>query len=261
MEIPLFQVDAFASRVFSGNPAAVCPLERWLPAKTMQAIAAENNLAETAFFVNTSEGYEIRWFTPAVEIDLCGHATLASAYVLFEYLGYGGDRVVFLSKSGELAVDKHEGRLRLDFPSRPPQRCQPHERLIDGLGTQPLEVLAANYYMAVYPREEDVWTLEPNFEVLRALDKSGIVVTAPGREVDFVSRFFAPAMGVDEDPVTGSAHCLLTPYWSRRLGKADLRALQVSRRGGELWVSDRGDRVWIAGHVTPYLKGTITVPV
>ncbi|MFN7924907.1 MAG: PhzF family phenazine biosynthesis protein [Bryobacteraceae bacterium] len=261
MDISLFQVDAFSSRVFGGNPAAVCPLDRWIPAKIMQAIAAENNLAETAFFVKTGDVYEIRWFTPAVEIDLCGHATLASAYVLFDYLSHGGDRVTFLSKSGELAVDKRDGRLCLDFPSRPPQRCQPHDRLIDGLGTQPLEVLAANYYMAVYPKEEDVWTLEPNFDVLRALDRGGIVVTAPGREVDFVSRFFAPAFGIDEDPVTGSAHCLLIPYWSRRLGKKDMRALQVSRRGGELWVEDRGDRVGIAGHVTPYLRGTITVPI
>lgn len=261
MEIPLFQVDAFASRVFAGNPAAVCPLEAWINAKTMQSIAAENNLAETAFFVKGPAGYEIRWFTPAVEIDLCGHATLASAYVLWEYLGYAEERVTFSSRGGPLAVDKQDGRLCLDFPSQLPSRCQPHERLIEGLGTQPLEVLASNYYMAVYPREEDVWTLEPNFDVLGSLDRGGIVVTAPGRDVDFVSRFFAPAFGIPEDPVTGSAHCILTPYWSRRLGKKNMRALQVSRRGGELWVEDRGDRVGIAGHVTPYLRGTITVPV
>jgi PhzF family phenazine biosynthesis protein len=225
----------------------------------MQAIAAENNLAETAFFVREGEGYELRWFTPTTEINLCGHATLASAYVLFEYLQHPGVRVTFDSKGGELNVDKQENLLCLDFPSLPPKRCQPHERLIDGLGTQPLEVLAANYYLAVYPREEDIWTLEPDFSVLASLDRGGIIVTAPGHQVDFVSRFFAPAHGIPEDPVTGSAHCTLIPYWSQRLGKKKLHALQVSRRGGELWLENRGDRVGIAGRVVPYLRGTITI--
>jgi PhzF family phenazine biosynthesis protein len=195
----------------------------------MQAIAAENNQAETAFFVPAGERFELRWFTPAVEVKLCGHATLASAFVLFEYLGYEGSQVTFASKSGDLAVRKlSDGRLQLDFPALAPQRCQPHERLIEGLGTQPLEVLAADYYLAVYPREQDIHTLNPNMEALSHLDRIGVIATAPGDEVDFVSRFFAPAAGIPEDPATGSAHCTLTPYWSKRLGKKQLQRMPAS---------------------------------
>jgi PhzF family phenazine biosynthesis protein len=261
MELPIYQVDAFASRTFTGNPAAVCPLEAWIDAPLMQAIAAENNLAETAFFVpRGGEGYELRWFTPTVEIELCGHATLASAYVLWEYLSARGDELSFHTRSGELRVARADGRLRLDFPSKRGQRCDPHPRLIEALGTQPLEILKASDYMAVYPSADDVRTLEPNLPLLGSLDGTPVIATAPGGDgVDFVSRFFAPSHGIDEDPVTGSAHCTLTPYWSRRLGKKALYTHQISARGGELWVEDRGDRVWIAGHVAPYLKGTIVV--
>ncbi len=259
MEIPIWQVDAFTRRRFGGNPAAVCLTKEWLPETTMQAIAAENNLAETAFVVPGGAGYVIRWFTPTVEVALCGHATLASAYVLFEYAGHSAAAVEFDCKSGALRVTREaDGRLCLDFPSIPMPRCQPHERLIDGLGVRPLEVLAAMDYMVVLESEDDVRSLQPDMAVLARLDRRGVIVTAKGGEADFVSRFFAPAAGIPEDPVTGSAHCALTPYWSRRLGKRAMRALQVSPRGGELWVEDRGDRVLIAGYAVPYLKGTIT---
>ncbi|MBM3811517.1 MAG: PhzF family phenazine biosynthesis protein [Acidimicrobiia bacterium] len=260
MELPLYQLDAFSSRQFAGNPAAVCPLPEWLPAETMQAIAAENNLAETAFLVANGGAYGLRWFTPACEVDLCGHATLAAAYALFHYHDAPGEEIVFHSpRSGELIVRRQGDRLCLDFPARQPQRCTPDPRIMEGLGAQPLEILVSNYYLAVFESEETIASLQPSFPVLKNVNPGGIIVTAPGKEVDFVSRFFAPAFGIDEDPVTGSAHCSLTPYWSRRLGKKPLTARQISPRGGELWCEDRGDRIWIAGHVAPYLKGTIYV--
>lgn len=261
MRIPMFQVDAFASSLFSGNPAAICPLEKWLPAETMQAIAAENNLAETAFFVPEGDGYRLRWFTPAVEIDLCGHATLASAYVVMNCLELDQCRSVsFETASGKLTVTREGDLYSLDFPSRPPERCEVHPRLIDALGTVPVEVLAARDYMAVYRSEEEVRSLQPNMDLLVSVDRFAVIVTAPGKEYDFVSRFFAPAGGVPEDPVTGSAHCTLIPYWSRRLAKTELRAFQASRRGGELFCELRGDRVKIAGKGVLYLQGFIEVP-
>jgi PhzF family phenazine biosynthesis protein len=261
MDIPIYQVDAFAKRQFAGNPAAVCPLKTWLPEATMQAIAAENNLAETAFFVREGQAFRLRWFTPTVEVALCGHATLAAAYVLFEYLRYKKDEVVFESKSGSLKVTREGRRLCLDFPVIKAERSGAPPQLIEGLGTQPLEVWNSSMdYMVVLPAERDVRTLQPSFEPLAQVPNRGVIVTAPGEKVDFVSRFFAPAAGVNEDPVTGSAHCMLTPYWAQRLGKKSMRAQQLSQRGGELWVKLRGDRVLIAGEVKPYLKGTITVP-
>lgn len=263
MEVPIYQVDAFTSRQFGGNPAAVCPLEFWLPAQTMQAIAMENNLAETAFVVPEGDRFGLRWFTPAIEIDLCGHATLAAAYVLSEYRGVAGNRIVFDSRSGELIVTRGaEGRLTLNFPSLPADRVDPPARLIEGLGTQPLEILGVkDFYLVVYPSEQDIRTLQPNMEALRTLDRFGVIVTARSAEaeVDFVSRFFAPGAGIDEDPVTGSAHCTLTPYWSQRLNKKTMTARQISPRGGELRVENVGDRILISGQVAPYLKGTITV--
>ncbi len=258
MELPIYQVDAFASEVFRGNPAAVCPLPYWLPAQTMQSIAAENNLAETAFIVPEGERYGLRWFTPTVEIDLCGHATLASAFVLFEYLGAEGGTLRFDTRSGELAVRRNGERLTLDFPSLPARRCDPPQTLIEGLGTQPLEILQASNYLVVYTKAQEVRTLQPRMEALRGLGVP-CIVTAPGEDCDFVSRFFAPSHGIDEDPVTGSAHCTLIPYWSRRLGKKTLFARQVSARGGELWCEDAGDRVLIGGQVAPYLVGKIVV--
>lgn len=259
MTIPVFQVDAFASRPFTGNPAAVCPLEAWLPDEQMQAIAMENNLAETAFFVPHGDRYHLRWFTPKVEVDLCGHATLASAAVLFERLGYAGDRVAFDTKSGELIVERQDGLLRLDFPARPPGPVPVHPRLIDALGTQPETVLGARDYLVVYRNEDDVRSLQPDLNLLAAVDRFAVIVTAPGQDVDFVSRFFAPAKGVPEDPVTGSAHCTLIPYWARRLNKTKLTARQVSERGGELWCEDRGERVFIAGRAFFFLEGRITL--
>lgn len=260
MRIPIYQVDAFSSRLFSGNPAAVCPLETWLPAETMQNIAAENNLAETAFFVPEGEGYRLRWFTPNTEMDLCGHATLASAWVIMNCLSQGVESVSFETLSGELIVNRKDDLYSMDFPARPPEHCQVHPRLLEALGTVPIEVLASRDYMAVYQSEEQVLTLQPNMELLGQMDRFAIIVTAPGiGGVDFVSRFFAPAAGVPEDPVTGSAHCTLIPYWSRRLGKSSMRALQLSKRGGELWCENRGDRVTISGKGVLYLEGTITV--
>lgn len=259
MEIPIYQVDAFTSRQFGGNPAAVCPLESWLPDPTLQAIAAENNLAETAFFVPVGERFHLRWFTPTIEVDLCGHATLAAAYVILEYLRYGNPTIQFDSRSGPLAVARDGRLLTLDFPALALARCSPGVDIVEGLGVNPLECYRSMDYMVVLATEDDVRGLKPHFATLAQLDRRGVIVTARGREVDFVSRFFAPGSGIDEDPVTGSAHCALTPYSSRRLGKKCMHALQVSARGGELWVEDRGDRVTIAGHVAPYLKGTISV--
>jgi len=259
MEIPLHQIDAFADGVFSGNPAAVCPLEEWVPDDLMQAIAMENNLSETAFFVKSGESYHIRWFTPVAEVSLCGHATLASAYVLFNEGRVEGDEVRLQSLSGELRVTRAGELLTLDFPAQLGGPCAIPEGLAEALGTTPLEVYRAMDYMAVFESEDQVRSLEPDVAALRRLDLRGVIVTAPGREVDFVSRFFAPKFGVNEDPVTGSAHCKLAPYWAVRLGKNRLTARQLSKRGGSLVCEVAGDRVLISGRAVPYLKGTIRV--
>lgn len=259
MRIPIYQVDAFTSRLFGGNPAAVCPLERWLDDRILQAIALENNLSETAFFVPIADGYHLRWFTPACEVDLCGHATLASAFVVFRYLRQELDAVRFMTISGELVVRRQDDLLAMDFPSRPPEPCDGDTVKVGlALGRAPKELLAARDYLAVYESEAEVRTLEPDMRAVAQLGRM-VIVTAPGNEVDFVSRFFAPGHGVDEDPVTGSAHCTLVPYWSRRLGKKLLNAWQVSERGGELFCEDRGARVTLAGSAVPYLEGAITV--
>jgi predicted PhzF superfamily epimerase YddE/YHI9 len=257
MEIPLYQVDAFASGVFKGNPAAVCPLESWLPDETLQAIAGENNLSETAFFVRENGHYRLRWFTPWVEVDLCGHATLASAWVLYHELGAAEEVLEFHTRSGVLTVAREGSRLALDFPSRPPQEVYPPTKLLDGLKGEPVAVFAARDYMALFESEAEVRALDPDMKLLAKVDRFAVIATAPGDDCDFVSRFFAPARGVDEDPVTGSAHCTLIPFWAERLGKTKLFARQVSRRGGELWCELLGDRVKIAGEAALYLKGTI----
>jgi len=258
MKLRLFQVDAFSSRVFAGNPAAVVPLESWLDDATLQAIASENNLSETAFLVRGSSGYEIRWMTPAAEVDLCGHATLASAWVLFHELDPGRTEVTFQSKSGPLSVVARGDRLALDFPSRP---AEPAPKLVEplgeALGSLPSAALASRDLMAVYEREEDVRSLRPDMEKVAAFDCTGVIATAPGDGCEFVSRFFAPAFGIPEDPVTGSAHCTLVPYWAERLGETLLHARQISARGGDLYCELRGDRVEIAGHAVKYLDGTI----
>jgi predicted PhzF superfamily epimerase YddE/YHI9 len=253
MRIPIYQVDAFSSRVFAGNPAAICPLESWLDDATLQAIAAENNLAETAFYVPEGDRFRLRWFTPAVEVDLCGHATLAAALVI--------DRpeVRFITKSGDLTVTRNEDLFSMDFPSRPPQVHAGNPGLIQAVGGSPQALLAARDYLIVYETEEEVRALKPNMEGLMEIDRFAVIVTAPGKRSDFVSRFFAPNKGIPEDPVTGSAHCTLTPYWAKRLGKDKLHALQVSARGGELWLEQKGERVAIAGNGTLYMEGAIYI--
>jgi PhzF family phenazine biosynthesis protein len=260
MKLRLFQVDAFASRVFAGNPAAVVPLDSWLDDATLQAIAAENNLAETAFFVPEGDDFRIRWLTPAAEVDLCGHATLASAWVVFNVLEPGRSAVRFRSKSGPLGVSAEGDRLALDFPSRPPAAADgSFAAVAAALGARPQAVLAARDYLALFADEAEVRALRPDMARTAALDRMAVIATAPGDDCDFVSRFFAPAVGVPEDPVTGSAHATLVPYWSTRLGRRRLFARQVSARGGELWCEDRGERVSIAGRAVPYLEGTLTI--
>jgi len=258
--IPVYVVDAFTRRPFGGNPAAVCPLEVWLPDAQMQAIAAEHNLAETAFVVREPEGWRIRWFTPTVEVDLCGHATLAAAYVLARHRGHAAEPIVFNSRSGPLPVRFAGNTIVLDFPARPAARCEVPAALREGLGVNPVEVLKSRDYLVVLEDETTVRALEPDFALLAQVDCLGVIVTAPGRdEVDFVSRFFAPRAGIDEDPVTGSAHCTLTPYWAARLKRKELHARQVSRRSGELFCTLAGDRVHIAGHAVTYLTGSAEI--
>ena len=257
MNIPVYQVDAFADSVFRGNPAAVCPLQDWLPDETLQNIAAENNLSETAFFVRNGGRYHLRWFTPAVEIDLCGHATLASALILMDVLGEVADQVRFDTKSGELRVVKRNGLLALDFPSRPPAAVEPCAGLVGALGLEPIATFAARDYLVVYESEDQVRKLNPDMDGLKKIDRFAVIATAPGKDCDFVSRFFAPAKGVPEDPVTGSAHCTLIPYWAEKLQKNKLHARQISQRGGELFCELRGERVEMAGRGALYMVGEI----
>lgn len=259
MGIPYYQVDAFTGDLFAGNPAGVCLLERWLPDHLLQSIAAENNLAETAFVVRRDSRFDLRWFTPTVEMDLCGHATLAPAHVLFNHLGHPGSRVEFETRSGRLTVTQEAGLLTLNFPSRPAVECPAPDDLLRGLGCRPLLAAKARDYLALLESEQAVRELRPDMAALARLDAVGIIATAPGEECDFVSRFFAPSAGVPEDPVTGSAHCTLIPFWGRRLGRSRLRARQVSRRGGELFCQDLGERVLIAGRAVTYSSGTLHV--
>jgi PhzF family phenazine biosynthesis protein len=262
MRIPLYQVDAFTGRLFAGNPAAVCPLEEWLPEATMQAIAAENNLAETAFFVAQDGGYLLRWFTPTVEVDLCGHATLASGYVVLHILAPGRRSVRFdTAKAGLLEVTRDGDLLAMDFPAWPPEAEPADAAVLAAVGRAPAEShVARGRTLAVYGCTEDVAALQPNFAAMRRIPGASVIATAPGRDgVDFVSRYFALNHGVDEDPVTGSAHCVLTPYWAERLGKERLEARQISARGGELICTLRGDRVTLTGRAVLYLDGAINL--
>jgi PhzF family phenazine biosynthesis protein len=260
MKIPIYQVDAFTDKIFGGNPAAVCPLEKWIPAAAMQAIAMENNLSETAFFVRKGRVFKIRWFTPAIEVDLCGHATLASAHVIFKHLGYAEPQIAFLSKSGELKASLKKDLIYLDFPAYDLSPVgSPPAALLKGLGKKPKEVLKGRDYLAVFKTEADILALQPDFAELNKLDCLGIIATAEGDESDFVSRFFAPRAGILEDPVTGSAHTLLIPFWAKRLHKKKLSAFQLSKRRGELFCELRGKRVLIGGHARTFLKGTIAV--
>lgn len=259
MKIPYYQIDAFTNSVFSGNPAGVCLLAEWLNNSVLQSIAAENNLSETAFLVKNEMGYDLRWFTPEIEVDLCGHATLASAFVIFNYLDNSFDAVRFDSKSGPLTVTRHDDLLAMDFPSRKAELCPIPKELVDGLGIEPKEVLRSRDYLAVFDSEDQIKSMKPDMYKLSKLDSLGIIVSAAGSESDFVSRFFAPNVGIPEDPVTGSAHSTLIPYWAERLGKSELHAFQLSNRGGELFCKHMGDRVIIAGRAITYLKGTITI--
>ena len=259
MKLQIYQVDAFSQVPFHGNPAAVVPLDSWPSDSVMQNIALENNLAETAYFVPNGNGYDLRWFTPTVEMDLCGHATLASAYVMFELLGTNDSVLRFQTKSGELTVEKEGDKYVLDFPSRPGVAADAPAGLIDAIGAEPREILKSRDYMLVYETEEEIKAIKPNFEALSKIETHAVIVTAKGDNSDFVSRFFAPEVGVNEDPVTGSAHCTLIPYWAEKLAKNELFARQVSSRGGELFCELRGDRVRIGGHAALYMKGEIYV--
>lgn len=263
MPFPLYQIDSFTDKLFGGNPAAVCLLQNWLPNPVLLQIAAENFLPETAFIIPSTkaEHYSIRWFTPEIEMDLCGHATLAAAHVIFRHLGLAADRVKFSSASGELAVTRQDDLLTLNFPSRMPVKADLPEIILKGMGMTPLEVLKARDYVLVYDSEETVRALQPNRAVLDQinLDPGGIIATAKGETVDFVSRFFTPQASIFEDPVTGSAHCSLIPYWSQQLRKKELVALQVSERTGTFYCTDSGDRVLIGGTCVTYMQANIFI--
>ena len=261
MKLPMFQVDAFTDHLFGGNPAAIVLLERWLPDEILAAIAAENNLAETAFVIPGPDEIPLRWFTPTVEMDLCGHATLAAAHVLFRHFTPSADRLTFATRSGSLAVTTDADRLTLDFPARPGVSIDVSEELVSALGRRPTEAVLARDLLAIFDRESEVKDLKPDFARIAALDALGVIVSAPGETVDFVSRFFAPGAGVPEDPVTGSAHCTLVPYWAARFGKLSLTAKQLSARGGDLSCSLSGDRVFMSGSAVEYLRGEIDVVV
>lgn len=259
MRIPIYQIDAFANKQFEGNPAAVCYLEEWIEDDLMQKIAKENNLSETAFFVKKGDIYELRWFTPEKEIDLCGHATLATAYVVFTYLDKNIKKISFKTKSGVLEVFKEDNLLSMIFPSRKGDKCKAPNELIKGLGREPKEVYKSRDYMAVFETEEEIKNLNLNMEELKKLDSFGVIVTAKGKKVDFVSRYFAPKAGVDEDPVTGSAHCTLVPYWKEVLNKDEFVAYQMSDRGGVIFCKDLGDKIKISGKAVSYLEGYVRI--
>ena len=260
MELTQYIVDAFTNKVFSGNPAAVCLLKSWLPDESLKKIASENNLSETAFIIGGSGHYKIRWLTPTREVDLCGHATLASAFIIMNFIEPDLQEVTFESKSGNLCV-KREGELfSLDFPSRPGTLVEYPESLAKGLGIIPKVVLLSRDYLVIVDSEEEVANCSPQFSLLQDLPSYGIIVTAPGNSCDFVSRVFFPMDSMLEDPVTGSAHCTLIPYWANRLGKKQLHAKQISSRVGELFCLDHGDRVHISGHAVLYGKGSIFLP-
>jgi predicted PhzF superfamily epimerase YddE/YHI9 len=261
MDLPIYWVDAFTDHAFGGNPAAVIPLEAWLGDALLQRIANENGLSETAYFVRTGPARaNLRWFTPSIEMDLCGHATLGTAHVLFNELGQEGSLFTFDTHSGPLTVVRRGKLLELDFPARPASPAKPVPDLLKGLVHAPAEVLKSEQmWLCIYGSESQVAALAPDHAAFEGVQPGRIIVTAPGKDCDFVSRFFAPGAGIAEDPVTGSAHCTLVPYWASRLGKTKFHARQISRRGGELWCELDKDRVRMAGHGVPYLKGRITV--
>ncbi|MCH3965423.1 MAG: PhzF family phenazine biosynthesis protein [Clostridium sp.] len=259
MRMPIYQVDAFTNELFRGNPAAVCPLEEWIDDNIMQKIAKENNLSETAFFIKKGDMYELRWFTPEFEIDLCGHATLAAAYVIFQYLEKDLNEISFDTKSGKLKVIKKATLLTMVFPSREGNKCDITKELVEALGKKPLELYKSRDYMAVFEKEEDIINLNPDMEKLKKINAFGIIVTSKGNDIDFVSRYFIPDSVIGEDPVTGSAHCTLIPYWKKVLNKDKFLARQLSDRSGILYCRDLGDKVEISGEAAFYLEGYINV--
>lgn len=252
-----FQIDAFTHTLFSGNPAGVCLLNEWPDDALLQRIAAENNQSETAFLVAGKESFRLRWFTPLMEVDLCGHATLASAHLFFTELKPKGDLVTFETLSGSLSVRRSGELMVMDFPARPATPCAAPAGLVEALGRSPKETLKARDYLCIFDSEDEIRAIQPRMDLLAKVDALGVIVSAPGQSADIVSRFFAPKAGIPEDPVTGSAHCELVPYWSKRLGKKEIIAHQVSRRGGEIYCTDRGDRVLLAGYCATYLEGLV----
>ena len=260
MKVSYYQIDAFTERPFSGNPAGVCLLDRWVRDAVLQQIAEENNLSETAFLVGGGGDWDLRWVTPTVEVDLCGHATLAAAFAIFTELGHRGPAIRFKTTSGILGATSANGVVMLDFPARPGQPCAAPAGLVSGLGHIPREVRKSRDYLAVLGTEEEVRVLTPDLPQIATLDCLGVIATARGADVDFVSRFFAPAVGVPEDPVTGSAHCTLIPYWAEKLGKPKMIARQLSRRGGTIHCEMRGDRVGIGGQAVLYSRAELQLP-
>lgn len=258
-ELALYQIDAFTDRRFGGNPAGVVPLDRWLPDATMQAVAAENNVAETAFFVPEGERYGLRWFTPTVEVDLCGHATLATGFVIANFLAPDQRTMRFQTRSGELSVAREQDLFTLDFPILPTKAVSDPPDMTRALGKHPVALFAGQHWLAIFDRESDVRDLAPDFAAIAALGRDGIIATAPGSDRDYVCRYFVPQAGIPEDPATGSAQCVLMPYWAERLGRAKLSGRQISARVGEFQCELKGDRVAIAGHAVCYLKGSIFV--
>ena len=259
MQLKIYQIDAFATKTFEGNPAMVCPLESWISDELMQQIASENNLSETAFFVKENEGYHLRWFTPKAEVNMCGHATLASAYVLFECMGYAKETIDFTTKSGILGVRKEANRYAMDFPIQAIEPCDILESIEKAFGVKPIATFASMDYIVVFENEEDFLLAKPNLALLKELDLRGVCISAKSKKYDFVTRFFAPKIGVDEDPVTGSAFTQLVSYWANVLGKEQLHAKQVSARGGEVYCLVKGDRVEISGGGVLYLDGVIEI--
>jgi PhzF family phenazine biosynthesis protein len=262
MNIKVYQVDAFTEKVFSGNPAAICPLASWLPDKMLQDIAMENNLSETAFYVKETDGYRLRWFTPTVEVDLCGHATLATAFVMFNYEGFAGNTITFNSRSGPLSVSRKGDLIAMNFPVDTLTEVKVTEPLTAGFNHKPVKAYKGKTdYILIFEDELQITSMTPDMRLIAKVESRGIIVTAPGREVDFVSRFFGPQTGVDEDPVTGSAHTSLTPYWAGVLKKNKLEARQLSRRGGSMICTLLGDRVELVGMAKLFMHGTIQVEV
>jgi PhzF family phenazine biosynthesis protein len=259
MELTLYQIDAFANKTFEGNPAAICPLKEWLSDELMQSIATENNLSETAYFVKSNNGYHIRWFTPAHEVDLCGHATLASAYVIFHILGHKDKDVQFESKSGVLTVKRNNDWLEMNFPSQPPVKCNTPQQILNAFVETPIECLKSKDYVVVFENEKSVLNASPNLSILSELDLRGVAITSVSAKYDFVTRFFAPKYGINEDSVTGSAFTQLIPYWASKLNKNSLNAKQLSKRGGEVACTYSGERVQISGKAVKYMVGTIEI--